>query len=226
MIKQSTIYILILFISIIIFLSFNKVIDKFSSLTGIENNSGYSNIGDNSNELDDKMIKQMNKITKYTDKYSNMVYDSEMDIKNMNNEELSNLLGYEVEEEELDSAIKNRTGLPSTNLSYTAIEENESDLGGIVLNSTPLENEIHYQNIQHIKYNSNFKINHNKNHNKNHNNPFKFNTSRLESINQDNMSGVSNIFAPNIIIQNCQNPNDNPQTLNNTSYEDFYRILN
>lgn len=113
---------------------------------------------------------------------------------------MPDILGYDFSPVEYDTAIRNRPGQPSTNLSYTSIQE--ADTGMVKLDQNKF-----YDNIANIP--SHIMAGNmagNMGGNMGQFQQGSGTSSAPPIIYQDKISGVSNVFAPYILVQNPVNP--------------------
>ncbi len=109
---------------------------------------------------------------------------------------MPDILGYDFSPAEYDTAVRNRPGQPSTNLSYTSIKE--ADTGMMKLDQNKF-----YDNVANIPSHI---MGGNMGGNMGQVQQGSGTSSAPPIIYQDKISGVSNVFAPYILVQNPVNP--------------------
>lgn len=113
---------------------------------------------------------------------------------------MPDILGYDFSPVEYDTAVRNRPGQPSTNLSYTSIQE--ADTGMVKLDQNKF-----YDNIANIpSHIMGSNMGSNMGGNMGQFQQGSGTSSAPPIIYQDKISGVSNVFAPYILVQNPVNP--------------------
>jgi hypothetical protein len=164
------------------------------------------------------------KLTKYSDVEFKNNLSSEQKVsllQNLNIDEtqaktLNSILGYDFTQREIDTILMNKHGQPDTRLPYSSIQESSMP---------PMIPQMPQNTLQPLTsyYDNTTKFPPNEIYYGNQQNNNKCNRNNLPPIiYQEDISGVSNIFAPNIIFQ-TQNPDDTQLQIE-SNFKEFKRI--